>query len=145
MPVTRSPVPTLTDNLCCQTGVIIINKTVSQTKYFPKAILSVNRQEISPDSPLKLTIKKQLTEEPATLPEDLQGSVLIIAPVGSVESQPIDDEGDILPGEDGWTSLLNGDGMVYRALLDGGMNLKSHRNRNISELEVVNQQTNGML
>ena len=31
------------------------------------------------------------------------------------------------------------------ALLDGGMNLKSHRNRNISELEVVNQQTNGML
>jgi carotenoid cleavage dioxygenase-like enzyme len=44
------------------------------------------------------------------LPEDLQGHVFIVAPVGTVESGG-------LPFKDG-DSLLNGDGMIYRLDFD---------------------------
>ena len=86
--------------------------------YFPKAILSANRQEISPDSPLNLTIRDGLGN-PTNLPDDLQGAVFIIAPVGSVESPVVEGE-IVLPASDGWTALLNGDGMVYRLEFVGG-------------------------
>lgn len=93
---------------------------MTQSTYFPQAILAVNRQEISPDKPLKLNIKKQLTEEETTLPEDLQGVVFTIAPVGSVASATTKDQKSVLPASDGWTSLLNGDGMVYRLEFSAG-------------------------
>ncbi|MGB7442720.1 MAG: carotenoid oxygenase family protein [Coleofasciculaceae cyanobacterium] len=104
---------------------------MSEPIFFPKAILSVSREEFDPATPLKLTIKQGMTEDGTTLPEDLQGSVFIIAPVGSVESVPVEGENDdgktVLPAEDGWTSLLNGDGMMYRLDFKEGQAMLSSR------------------
>lgn len=78
---------------------------------FPKSILAVSREELFEET---LTIKP-CQENVATLPSDLQGHVFIIAPVGSVASPSLPDSAStVLPSKDGWTPLLNGDGMVYR-------------------------------
>lgn len=99
---------------------------MSEYNFFPKAILSVNREEYyqepddpHPDShqlPLQLTIKKGKSDEETTLPYDLAGSVFIIAPVASIDAPTVnpEDRKVVLPAYDGWTSLLNGDGMIYR-------------------------------
>lgn len=86
---------------------------------FPRSIRSVSREEFN-NQPMKLSVKKGLTENEGELPGDLDGSVFIIAAVGNVASKPvtssetIDPDKIIIPAEDGWTSMLNGDGMVYR-------------------------------
>ncbi|MDX2212783.1 MAG: carotenoid oxygenase family protein [Oculatellaceae cyanobacterium bins.114] len=87
---------------------------MSQTTYqfFPKAILSVSRQELTS---LKLTTYKGLTSEETTLPADLQGHFFLVSPVGTFDSyQPDSSSPVVLPSADGSTPLFNGDGMVYR-------------------------------
>ena len=79
----------------------------------PKAILSVSREELEK---LDLTIKIGLTEESGILPDDLQGQIFIIGPVGSITSPKILEDSKssvVLPSQNGWTPLYNGDGMVY--------------------------------
>lgn len=112
---------------------------MSEYNFFPKAILSVNREEyyqepddLHPEShqlPLQLTIKKGKSDEPTTLPADLQGSVFIIAPVASIDAPPVnpEDRKVVLPAYDGWTSLLNGDGMIYRLDFNTGQATLSSR------------------
>ncbi len=75
----------------------------------PESIMTTSRCELS-------DIKMQIRGE---LPDDLQGHVFIVAPVGSVTS------GDA-PDADG-TSLLGGDGMIYRLDFDrkGEVGLKT--------------------
>jgi carotenoid cleavage dioxygenase-like enzyme len=63
---------------------------------FPESSMKASRDELDD---LKLKIE-------GNLPEDIQGHVFIVAPVGSVNSGG-------LPYPDG-DSLLNGDGMIYR-------------------------------
>lgn len=101
---------------------------------FPRAVLSVSREEFygqdPQHQPLELTIRDGKTGKETQLPNDLQGHVFIIGPAGSVASCPVkkdckdksvvhlteDDKDDfvVLPSNDGWTPLFNGDGMVYR-------------------------------
>lgn len=98
---------------------------------FPKAVLSVNREEYGQGSdkdPLRLNIlkRKDKLEIDASqadfliannwvsesLPEDLEGHVFIVGPAGSLESKG---QGNIVvPTFDGWTHLFFGDGMIYR-------------------------------
>lgn len=84
--------------------------------YFPKAILSVSQAELES---LELTVKQGLTDSEGTLPGDLQGHFLIIAPAGAVASASIPDTTVVLPSHDGWTPLFNGDGMIYRFDFEG--------------------------
>ncbi|ABW27519.1 carotenoid oxygenase family protein [Acaryochloris marina] len=98
---------------------------------FPKAVLSVNREEYGQGSdkePLRLKIlkRKDKTEIDASqsdflnannwvadsLPEDLEGHVFIVGPAGSLESKG--QENIVVPTFDGWTHLFFGDGMIYR-------------------------------
>lgn len=87
---------------------------------FPRAILSVSREEFdgrdAEHQPLPLTVKKGLTDEEGELPSDLHGSVFIISAAGNAASKAVNltDPHTVLPSKDGWTSILNGDGMVYR-------------------------------
>jgi Retinal pigment epithelial membrane protein len=98
--------------------------------HFPKALMSASREEFYGQDdehhalPLTIKIKTARGYEPGKLPDDLQGHVFIIGPVGSVSSpsaprsandppQP-SDRYTILPTQDGWTPLFNGDGMIYR-------------------------------
>jgi carotenoid cleavage dioxygenase-like enzyme len=104
---------------------------------FPKAMFSASREEFFGQDeahvPIKLTIKKGLTEEEVDLPKDLVGHVFVIGAVGSVDSPRAKDiskrrngnngeiEGDrqlceftISLAADGLTPIFNGDGMVYR-------------------------------
>ncbi|MEG4944958.1 carotenoid oxygenase family protein [Microcoleus sp. F4-D5] len=62
----------------------------------PQSIMTASRDELD-------NIQLEIEGE---LPEDLQGHVFIVAPVGSVASGG-------LPHPDG-NSWLNGDGMIYR-------------------------------
>ncbi|MEL7006305.1 MAG: carotenoid oxygenase family protein, partial [Bacteroidota bacterium] len=75
-----------------------LNQSVpSSSPLVPKSIMSASRTE---HTDLNLnTIEGQL-------PEDIQGHVFIVAPVGTVDSGG-------LPFANG-DSLLNGDGMIYR-------------------------------
>ena len=91
-----------------------LNKDSQPQHRFPQAILSVSREELEG---LELTVKKGLTDELGTLPDDLQGHVFIIGPVGSFTSPKVAEDKQknvILPSHNGWTPLYNGDGMVYR-------------------------------
>ncbi|MDY6939805.1 MAG: carotenoid oxygenase family protein [Cyanobacteriota bacterium] len=87
---------------------------------FPRAILSVSREEFdgrdAEHQPLSLAVKKGLTDEEGELPSDLHGSVFIISAAGNAASEPANssDIHTVLPSKNGWTSILNGDGMVYR-------------------------------
>ena len=67
----------------------------------PESIVTANRCELT-------NIK--LNKIDGTLPDDLQGHVFIVAPVGSVDSGGI-------PYPDG-TPIFNGDGMIYRLDFD---------------------------
>jgi hypothetical protein len=87
---------------------------------FPRAILSYSRAELQD---LRLTVKVKTVQADGTvayevgqLPPDLQGHVFIASPVGDVDSTRIPgaDPNVVLPSADGWTNLLNGDGMIYR-------------------------------
>lgn len=93
---------------------------------FPKAILSVSQEEFygqdSEHEPLELTIRdgKPLKDgekpQEVELPTDLQGHLFIVAPGGCVDSCKVDESHPetVLPSENGWIPVLNGDGMVYR-------------------------------
>ncbi|MCU0546735.1 MAG: carotenoid oxygenase family protein [Oscillatoriaceae cyanobacterium Prado104] len=112
---------------------------MNEYNFFPKAILSVNREEYyqekddpKPDShqlPLQLTIKQGKSNDRTVLPAALQGCVFIIAPVASVDSPTVnpDNQKVVLPASDGWTSLLNGDGMIYRLEFNAGQATLSSR------------------
>lgn len=97
-----------------------IHANTQKSLRFPKSILSVSREEFygqdEAHHPLKLTIKKGLTHEICDLPQELLGSVFIIASAGNAASKLVspNDSHTVLPSENGWTSILNGDGMVYR-------------------------------
>jgi hypothetical protein len=82
---------------------------------FPRAILSVSRQECDR---LPLTVKRGLSDDPGQLPDDLQGRLFVISPVGDLDSDTIGDTPVVLPSANGWTPLFNGDGMVYRLDFD---------------------------
>jgi hypothetical protein len=107
---------------------------------FPKAIFSASREEFygqdARHQPLKLTVKKGLTEEEANLPDDLQGHVFIVAPVGSPDSKKLDGE-IVEPCADGLTSLFNGDGMIYR--------LDFHQTQTDPDSDIIQQTGNAWL
>ncbi len=93
---------------------------VGSTPGFPKAILSYSRVEWH-ELPLTVLARTAqpdgtVTYAPGELPASLQGHVFIASPVGSVASYAIPGTQPpvVLPAQDGWTNLLNGDGMVYR-------------------------------
>ncbi len=94
-----------------------VNTESPGSQGFPKAILSVTRQQFGAGEdgslPLTLTIHKGRTQETTQLSADLTGAVFVVAPAGNVASTKLDDF-TVLPAKDGWTSLLNGDGLVYR-------------------------------
>ena len=91
---------------------------------FPRAILSVSREEFygqdEEHQPLTLTVKKGITDEEGELPSELHGSVFIIATAGNAASELVHPTNPytVFPSKDGNTSLLNGDGMVYRIDFD---------------------------
>ena len=89
----------------------------------PKAIISYNRQEYL-RSPLQLTVRKGRTKEEVNLPTDLEGAVFIVNATGSVSSTKVssnnNQEDIVLPTDDGWTSILNGDGQVQRLEFKNG-------------------------
>lgn len=92
-----------------------------RNKYFPQTILAVSREEYYGQDyehqPLDLTIIDAKTGEETQLPEDLQGHVFILSPVGSVVSEKVSQQHQdqiVWSSKDGWTPLYNGDGMVYR-------------------------------
>ena len=89
----------------------------------PKAIISFNRQEYL-RSPLQLTVRKGRTKEEATLPTELEGAVFIVNATGSVSSTQVsmsnNQEDIVLPTDDGWTSILNGDGQIQRLSFKNG-------------------------
>ena len=79
---------------------------------FPKAVLSVSREELDG---VELTVKQGMTEEAGTLPADLQGHLFMVSPVGTLDSpQDPTDPNVVTPSSNGWTPVFNGDGMVYR-------------------------------
>jgi carotenoid cleavage dioxygenase-like enzyme len=85
----------------------------------PKAVLSTSREEFygqdSEHQPLELIVKEGMTENTGQLPEDLQGHVFIVGPVGTIDSPHVQDSPYVVePAKDGWTPLFNGDGMIYR-------------------------------
>jgi carotenoid cleavage dioxygenase-like enzyme len=100
--------------------------------YFPLGILTTSREEYygqdDRHQPLQLTIRDR-NNHPTELPEDLQGHVYILSPVGSVASESVDEETPhkvIWSSKDGWTPFFNGDGMVYRlSFNNGGASLKT--------------------
>ena len=93
----------------------------TETASLPHSLLSNSRAEYF-DEPakeqvqgaLKLTVKSGLSECLTTLPHDLLGSFFIVGPAGAVDSTVSNDSEHILPARNGWTYVLNGDGMVYR-------------------------------
>ena len=90
---------------------------------FPKSVFSISQNEYygqdTEHLPLKLTVKRGgkdgKTNQDTRLPDDIHGHVFIIAAAGSVD---LDDENDklgyIQPAKNGFTSLFNGDGILYR-------------------------------
>ena len=72
--------------------------SLSNCPPLPESILKANRDELD----IKLNITNVGEQE---LPQDLQGHVFIVAPVGTEESN--------LPHKEG-NSFMCGDGMVYR-------------------------------
>ncbi len=101
--------------------------------YFPQTILAVSRDEYygqnADHQPLQLTIRDGKTNQETQLPEDLQGHVFILSPVGSVASELIEPDCPdqvVWSSKDGWTPLYNGDGMIYKlSFNDGGATLKT--------------------
>ncbi|PSB02684.1 carotenoid oxygenase family protein [Merismopedia glauca] len=87
---------------------------------FPRSVLSVSREEFgdqkynpqAKNPPLNLKVKA------GKLPNDIQGHVFIVGPVGSVDSENNPDNSAVVPSADGTTLLYNGDGMIYRIDFD---------------------------
>jgi hypothetical protein len=105
--------------------------TFDHQAHYPLAIMSASREEFygqTPEHrPLPLTVKVRQADGSyieGNLSEDIQGHVLILGPVGTVVSPPAPREPGVppdpadlhtvLPTENGWTLLFNGDGMLYR-------------------------------
>ncbi len=92
-----------------------------EVSFLPLSLLSTSRREFYDgkhrkpgERSLQLTVKAGLSDELTELPADLIGSMFMIAPAGLVDSPKVEGTDTILPTQDGWTHLLNGDGMVYR-------------------------------
>lgn len=84
---------------------------------FPRSVLSASRAEFGDDTETqkaKQPALKLLVKDEGKIPEDLQGHVFIIGPVGSVNSPRQPGTEIVFPASDGSTALYNGDGMVYR-------------------------------
>ena len=86
---------------------------------WPKALLYTSREEFygqdADHQPLELIVKEGMTENTCVLPEDLQGHVFIVGPVGTEDSPRYEGSSYVVePAQDGWTPLFNGDGMIYR-------------------------------
>lgn len=84
---------------------------------FPRSVLSASRAEFGDDretQKAKQPALKLLVKDEGKIPEDLQGHVFIIGPVGSVNSPSQPGTEIVFPARDGSTALYNGDGMVYR-------------------------------
>ncbi|MHC5717501.1 MAG: carotenoid oxygenase family protein [Nostoc sp.] len=77
----------------------MIQELNNQFPQVPESIMDASQDEFIDNQ-----IKMQIFD--GTLPDDLQGHVFIVAPVGNVDSQG-------LPYKDGNT-FLSGDGMIYR-------------------------------
>ena len=94
---------------------------MSSAPFLPKSLLSTSRSEFydadgrkPEERSLLLTVKDKEGNE-TELPPGLQGSFFIVAPAGSEDSPPVvENSKTVLPTRNGWTHLLNGDGMVYR-------------------------------
>ncbi|MCT7949595.1 carotenoid oxygenase family protein [Ancylothrix sp. C2] len=87
------------------------------TGVFPRSVLSTNRAEFGATNETQEAKKqalKLLVKDDKKIPEDLQGHVFIIGPVGSVNSPNKPGTEIVFPASDGSTALYNGDGMVYR-------------------------------
>ena len=91
----------------------------------PRAVLSTSREEFygqdAEHQPLELIVKEGMTENTCLLPEDLQGHVFIVGAVGYVNStKPDPDKYPFVvepatdKSQEGYTSLINGEGMIYR-------------------------------
>ena len=98
-----------------------VNLSSAEVSFLPRSLLSTSRSEFykgkdrkPEEQSLQLTVKAGLSDELTELPDDLIGSMFMIAPVGLVDSPKVEGTDTILPTQDGWTHLLNGDGMVYR-------------------------------
>ncbi len=94
-----------------------INRTTPPRS--PKAVLSVSREEFygqdSDHQPLQLVVKEGMSDRECSLPDDLQGHVFIVGAVGCVASPKCEDSPTVVqPSKDGWTSILNGEGAIYR-------------------------------
>jgi len=98
------------------------NATPDGPPNFPKAILSTSREEYCEGGhrpPLELSVKVLADDgsyQPGELPEDLYGHVFIVGPVGAFDSPTVspDTPHIVRPSRNGWTSLFNGDGKIYR-------------------------------
>jgi carotenoid cleavage dioxygenase-like enzyme len=75
----------------------VLQESTNRNSHFPKSIMNAQRNELP-------GIEMQIKE--GNLPNDLQGHIFIVAPVGTINSNG-------LPFKDGNT-FLNGDGMIYR-------------------------------
>jgi carotenoid cleavage dioxygenase-like enzyme len=93
-------------------------KIESVSGLFPRSVLSASRAEFGNDDneaeKAKKPALKMLVKDDKKIPEDLQGHVFIIGPVGSVNSPSQPGTEIVFPASDGSTALYNGDGMVYR-------------------------------
>ncbi len=100
----------------------------------PQSLLSNSRIEYY-DEPsrdrdqcsLILTIKSGLSDNLTVLPDDLQGHFFVVGPSGAIDSNVMTNSDSILPAQNGWTSVLNGDGMVYRIDFSSGQARLSSR------------------
>lgn len=92
-------------------------KIESVSKVFPRSVLSASRSEFGEEhetQEAKQPALNLLVKDDQKIPEDLQGHVFIIGPVGSVTSPSQPGTEIVFPASDGSTALYNGDGMVYR-------------------------------
>lgn len=84
---------------------------------FPRSVLSASRAEFGGNNETQKSKQpaiKLLVKDDGKIPQDLQGHVFIIGPVGSVNSPNLPGTEIVFPANDGSTALYNGDGMVYR-------------------------------
>ncbi|HEY9807750.1 MAG TPA: carotenoid oxygenase family protein [Halomicronema sp.] len=92
-------------------------KLEAVSEVFPRSVLSVSRAEFGDNKESqegKQSALKLFVKDNKKIPEDLQGHVFIIGPVGSVNSHNKPGTEIVFPASDGSTALYNGDGMVYR-------------------------------
>ena len=94
-----------------------MNQIKAVSDVFPRSVLSASRAEFGENNETqksKQPALKLLVKDEGKIPEDLQGHVFIIGPVGSVNSPNQPGTEIVFPARDDSKALYNGDGMVYR-------------------------------